>query len=91
MDKPYEIKKGTDLNWGIYSTEYNIRIATFNPNTEADRKQIKEMIQKPGVTKEWIRGWAQDLEDDDPEGKLLLLEVEELLKQMLIEAGVSVA
>lgn len=44
----YEIREGTDLKWGIYSTEYNIRIAEFYPNTEADRKQIREMIQKPG-------------------------------------------
>ncbi len=41
----YEIRKGTDLNWGIYSTEYNIRIATFSPNAEAARKQIEEAIQ----------------------------------------------
>lgn len=46
--------------------------------------------KKPEVTKEWIRGWAQLLEDDDSEGRLLLSEVEELLKQMLKEAGVEV-
>ena len=45
MKKLYKIRRGTDLNWGIYSTGYNIRIAVFNPNTEADRKQIEGMMQ----------------------------------------------
>ena len=41
----YEIRKGTDSKWGIYSTAYNLRIAEFYPNTEVDRKQIEEAIQ----------------------------------------------
>ncbi|GAG30175.1 unnamed protein product, partial [marine sediment metagenome] len=54
-------------------------------------KLIKKLSKKSKITKEWIRGWAKILEDDSPEGKLLLSEVEELLKQMLKEAGVRVA
>jgi len=57
------------------------------------REKFLEDYKKEGLieaqaepSKEWIRGWAQLLEDDDPEGKLLLSEVEELLKQMLNEA-----
>ncbi|MCK4384700.1 MAG: hypothetical protein KAW52_00410 [candidate division Zixibacteria bacterium] len=57
----YEIREGTDLKWGIYSTEYNIRIAEFYPNTEADRKQARERIQKPEVTEEWIEEKAKKL------------------------------
>jgi len=62
MSKPkYEIREGTDLKWGIYHVEYNVRIAEFYPNTKADREQITTLIQKPEITEKWIEEKAVEI------------------------------
>jgi len=50
---------------------------------------IKELLQKPEVTEEFIEEWA-DILADPHEGKEPS-EIKDLLKQMLKEAGVHVS
>lgn len=82
MSKPkYEIREGTDLNWGIYHVEYNVRIAEFYPNTKADREQITALLQKPGVTGEWIEEKAKEIYGED----LNLEEIEDFIRSLVEE------
>jgi hypothetical protein len=62
QDKPrqpvvddYEIRKGSDGEWGIFLREYNVRVASFFNGTAQDRERIKQLLQqKPQVSREWF-------------------------------------
>jgi len=45
LSNRYEIRKGTDGEWGIYMKEFNVRIAVFVGNTHLEREKIRQLIK----------------------------------------------
>jgi hypothetical protein len=49
-DKPdwasYEVRNGTDGKVGIYTRDYNVRVATFNDNTDDLQARLKELFDQ---------------------------------------------
>ena len=45
MGNYFEVRQGTDKEWGIYLRAYNIRIATFSRGATEERKMIKNLIE----------------------------------------------
>jgi hypothetical protein len=50
MDKPdwasYEVRNGADGKVGIYTRDYNCRLATFSANTHALQVSLKEFFDQ---------------------------------------------
>lgn len=52
--KPYEVRVGKDGKVGIYTRDFNVRLATFNVNTTALQTRLKllfERANRPAVLK----------------------------------------
>jgi len=65
MGNYFEVRQGTDKEWGIYLRAYNIRIATFSRGATEERKMIKKLIENwPKVTVGQIEKLIDRLQDE---------------------------
>jgi len=81
------LKKGELLEWleGLFKSK-GLTIRAWTTRDEQAYRQIKELIQKPGVTEEFVGKWTEEFAacNDYPM-------TGDLLREMLKEAGMGVS